>query len=69
MTDASDRENDDFLPVWASLVSDYLDPGVPGFIVIRGHPRVALFIDAGGLRFGAQVELTGDAALPASPLA
>jgi hypothetical protein len=50
------------------LLADYIESGVPGICVVRAKPRVALFIDAGGARFGAYVELIGDTSLPPSPL-
>lgn len=43
----------DLIPSWESLFTGYVASGVPGLSVIRQDPRVAIFIDAGGLRFGA----------------
>ncbi len=55
------------LPSWDYVRSRFVDDGVPGVMVIRDRPRVALFVDPGGRRFGGYFETDDPPAL--APLA
>jgi hypothetical protein len=64
----SEDSGADLLPAWETLEHDYIESGVPGLFVICPAPRVALFIDANGSRFGATFRLPDTGPAPPSPL-
>ena len=55
------------LPGWDIVRRDYIEPGLPGRVVVRETPKVELFVDAGGMRFGADFELSAGSVVPPSP--
>ncbi|RVD46258.1 PD-(D/E)XK motif protein [Mesorhizobium sp. M4B.F.Ca.ET.169.01.1.1] len=56
------------LPSWEVLRRDYIEPGLPGRVVVRDHPKLELFVDPGGLRFGATLALPSGSIVSPSPL-
>ncbi|RWC91886.1 MAG: PD-(D/E)XK motif protein [Mesorhizobium sp.] len=56
------------LPGWEVLRRDYIEPGLPGRVVVRDHPKLELFVDPGGLRFGATLALPAGSIVLPSPL-
>lgn len=58
---------DGVLPSWDYVRSQFVDDGVPGVMVVRDRPRIALFVDADGRRFGGYFETDDPPAL--APLA
>lgn len=59
--------NAGLLPDWTTIRRDYVEPGVPGRVVVRRHPAVELFVDAGGQRLGALMALPQGSSVPPSP--
>lgn len=55
------------LPGWDIVRRDYIEPGLPGRVVVREAPKVELFVGAGGIRFGADFELPAGSVVPPSP--
>lgn len=58
---------DGALPSWDYVRSRFVDDGVPGVMVVRDRPRIALFVDADSRRFGGYFETEDPAIL--APLA
>lgn len=55
------------LPGWDIMRRDYIEPGLPGRVVVCDAPKVELFVDSGGARFGAVFELPAGSTVRASP--
>lgn len=55
------------LPGWDIIQRDFIEPGIPGRVIVRSKPKVELFVDLCGTRFGALFALPAVAAAPASP--
>lgn len=55
------------LPGWDVVRRDYIEPGLPGRVVVCDDPKVELFVDSGGARFGAVFGLPAGSTVGASP--
>lgn len=55
------------LPGWDIIRRDFIEPGLPGRVVIHDDPKVELFVEAAGARFGALFCLPTDSVVPPSP--
>ncbi|AZV18970.1 PD-(D/E)XK motif protein [Mesorhizobium sp. M7A.F.Ce.TU.012.03.2.1] len=55
------------LPGWDVVRRDFIEPGLPGRVVVRDNPKLELFVDPGGMRFGATLALPSDSLVLPSP--
>ncbi len=54
------------IPGWEVIRTDYIEPGLPGRIVVRSEPRIEIFVDVGARRFGAAFTLAQGVVVPTS---
>lgn len=59
--------NASLLPGWDVVRRDFIEPGLPGRVVVGVDPKVELFVDQDARRFGAILAMPSGASVPPSP--